>query len=312
MTLPDNDIISANAPAVLISLNENLKIIRDLSRKFQLDLVQQRDNSNQIPSTLNKYSPGDFILFQFDQYNQLLNKLMSKYLGPYSVITHIKNDITCRNLITAAISVFNCNRCKPFYGNATEAEAAALRDAEQYYIDKFITYRGDPLVRTTISFYILFADGCYHWKPWSNDLFETTQYEEFCSRVPQLSPLVVRAKEAQTLMRTLNLTPITTITLNTTVYLDLRAFGAFWYESLDLPNPFFSFYVVPMIYKSWGNTLNTRLTCLVPSLRIEWRNKQAINHFFVKSWGSNFTLTPDMTLISDDFIKTHKLIEKLL
>jgi hypothetical protein len=55
MSLPDNDIISANAPEILILFNSHLKTICDISRSFQLSLVEERDNSNSKPSILNKY-----------------------------------------------------------------------------------------------------------------------------------------------------------------------------------------------------------------------------------------------------------------
>ena len=59
-----------------------------------------------------------------------LNKLDAKFLGPFAVIQQYKNDVTVRNLITDDISVFHCNRLKPFFGSKEEAKEAALRDSE--------------------------------------------------------------------------------------------------------------------------------------------------------------------------------------
>lgn len=308
MSLPDNSAISASAPKVLQELNSHLQVIREISRKYQFSLADKRSNALE---SLNKYQEGDFVLFLYSTEGHQLNKLDAKFLGPYKVITHIKNDVTVRNLITDAISVYHTNRVKPFYGTKEQAHEAALRDADQYLIDKFLAYRGDPLVRTSVQFYILFADGFKHWKPWSKDLYDTIQYEEYCSRIPQLYPLVVLHKEAIILIRQINSTPITEVAIDSTAFLDIRAFGPGWYESINLPDPDFSTYVVPITYTSWTSPDHRRVNCVLPTLNIQWSNKHAINHFFVKSWGCQFQLTPDMTLLSLEFIQQHKLIEKL-
>ncbi len=193
MSLPDNDIISNSAPTVLRELNANLKTIRSISLEYQMSLVHKRSNTNQA---LNKYQPGDYVLFQYSQDGHMRAKLNAKFLGPYQVLTHIKNDVTVRNLITASVSVFHASRLKPCYSTPEDAYDAALRDADQYLVTKFIAYRGDPLVRTSISFNILFADGCQIWKPWSPDLFDTVQYEDYCRSIPQLVPLVTLLKES--------------------------------------------------------------------------------------------------------------------
>ena len=312
MLLPDNDILSNTTSVLLTQLNDNLRTIRDISKSHQQALVAKRDNSLSVPSTLNKYQKGDFVLFLYSVEGHQLNKLDAKFLGPYEVISHVKNDVQVRNLVTDAISVYHVNRLKPFIGSHEQAKEAALRDTEQYYIDTFIAYRGDPLLRLTVEFYIKFADGCYHWKPWSQDLFDTMQYETFCSKISQLQPLVVRYKESVILMRDLNTRPILSIKPGDQVFLDLRAIGAGWYDSLQLPNCDFMVYVVPLIYISWGNSQQTRINCMIPSLRIEWRGRSAVNHFFVKSWGSHTILTDNMTLVTNDFINQHNLISKSL
>ena len=241
MSLPDNDIISADAPAILIKLNENLKIIHELSRTFQLSLVEKRDNSNTFPSTLNKYQPGDFVLFRYSLAGLQENKLDAKHLGPFRVISHVKNDVTVRNLITDVIKVFHSDRLKYFIGSSEAAKDAALRDMDQYIIHSFLAYRGDPLVCNSLSFYVKFNDNTYQWLAWSKDLFDTVQYEEYCSSWPQLFPLIVLQKEALFLMKNINRSPITVVDIGQTTYLDIRAIGAGWYQDLYLPNSDFLF-----------------------------------------------------------------------
>jgi hypothetical protein len=231
MHLPDNDIISNDAPEILILFNTHLKKTREISRSFQLSLVKERDNSNSNPSTSNKYQPGDFVLFLYSVKGDQDNKLDSKHLGPFKVVSHIRNDVTVRNIITDAIKVFHANRLKYFFGSADQAKDAAIRDMDQYLVDSITAYRGDPLVRTSMSFLVKFKDDTLQWVSWSKDLFDTVQYENYCRGLPQLFPLVVLQKEALELMKILNRTPITVVETGQTAYLDIRAIGAGWYQT---------------------------------------------------------------------------------
>jgi hypothetical protein len=302
--------MSSDAPDILQLFNTHLKTIRDISRSYQLSLVEKRDNSNSHPSTLNKYQPGEFILFSYSEEHPQEYKLDSKHLGPFRVVSHIKNDVTVRNLITDAIKVFHSNRLKYFFGSSEQAKEAALRDMDQYLVDSFIAYRGDPLVRTSLSFYVKFKDGTQIWVIWSKDLFDTLQYEQYCRSLPQLFPLIVLHRESLILMKQLNLTPITVVDVGQTAYMDIRAIGAGWYAGLNLPNPDFTTYVVPLIFKSWQGGRN-RLNSSIPSLKIMWTGRNAVNHSFIKMWGSQVILTDRMTLLTLDFIRQYKLIEKL-
>ena len=314
LTLPTIDTLPLNYPKILKDLNENLKTIRDISHKYQQDLVKKRDNMNNVPSPLNKYKPGEFVLFMYKAKNSqdfALNKLDAKFLGPYLVLTHEHNNVSVRNLITDAISVFHSNRLKLFFGSKEQAYEAALRDSEQYEIDEFLAYRGDPLIRTSISFYILFSDGCYHWKDWSKDLFDTIQYEVYCKSIPQLFPLVTLQRESLLLIKQINISPITCVVPGSVVYLDIRALGAGWYDSLNLPNNDFAIYVVKMTYTKWHNSSHTQICSHIPILELVWDKCQSLNHFFVKSWGNNKDLTPAMTIITKEFILEHHLIEAI-
>jgi hypothetical protein len=310
--LPTHDIISSTAPKILQDLNNDIKTIREISRKFQLQLVEKRDNSNATLSTLNKYQAGDFVLFLKSKDGHAENKADSKFLGPLRVISHVKNVVKLRDLITDAIHEVHSDRLKYFFGSAEQAREAALRDNDQYDIDHFVTYKGDPLVRTSIIFYIKFRDGANHWRQWSKDLYDTVQYEDFCKSLPQLAPLVVLQREATILMRQINKTPIVEIQEGLTVFLDLRAIGAGWFSGLNLPNPDFSTYVIPLIYKNFQKKDRTTINCIIPALRIQWFGRNAVNHYFIKMWGTSSIFQPNMTLITSDMITTYSIIESLM
>ena len=112
-------------------------------------------------------------------------------------------------------------------------------------------------------------------------------------------------------MQNINRSPITVVDIGQTTYLDIRAIGAGWYQGLYLPNSDFSIYVIPLEYRSWQDSAHTRLNCVIPSLKIQWTGRNAVNHSFVKMWGSQVSLSDKMTLITLEFIKQYKLIEKL-
>jgi hypothetical protein len=229
--------------------------------------------------TRNKFQPGDFVLFLYSAEGEMLHKLDVQFLGPYTVLTHVQ----VRNLITDVISIFHAERLKPFYDSREQAYDAALRDQNQYLISRFLAYRGNPLVRTSVSFKVQFEDSSIHWKPWSKDLFDTIQYEEYCNSLPQLAPLVALLRESKILIAQVNLTPIIKINIGDTAYMDIRAIGAGWYERLHLPNQDTSTYVVPVIFLSCHSDQHLKINCSSPSLRINLTGRNAVNRLFVNS-----------------------------
>jgi hypothetical protein len=308
MSLPEKEINSTVSSEILLQFNNDIKLIRQLSYEYQQSLVLKRDNSEY---TQNKYKEGEYVLFLYSFEGKQLNKADSKYLGPFRVLTHVKNDVTVRNLITDVIKVYHSSRLKPFYGSKEQAYDTALRDADQYVIEEIIAYRGDPQIRGSISFLILFRDGTKEWKAWSNDLFDAVPYENFCRLKPQLFPLIYRIKEAKILIKEINLQPIISVNPGDEIFLDIRAFGAGWYESLNLPNFDFAMYVVVLKYTQWQNKSQTKIESVIPSLKKSWVGRYAMDSFFVKCWGNNKILTPNMTLINSEFVKEHKILERL-
>lgn len=71
--------------------------------------------------------------------------------------------------------------------SAEQAIDAARRDTDQYAIEMVVTYRGDPLQRTSTSFMVHFVDGDKVWLPWSMDISSTQAFEVFCQARSELS-----------------------------------------------------------------------------------------------------------------------------
>jgi hypothetical protein len=174
-----------------------------------------------------------------------------------------------------------------------------MLDNDQFEIKRFVAYRGNPLVRTTIEFEVLFEDDSLVWLPWSKDLFDTVQYEEYCRSRPELVPLVYDAKKAAEWVRSINKSPITEVAPGDTVYVNLRSYGATWYAQLPLPDLFHVDYVVPYVYRHFSNKQKTKITaeCTL------FKERFVVDHNFVRRYGS-------MKRIDKDADTTIKIIDE--
>ena len=124
---------------LLQRLNNNLKILRDASNKYQAELVAERAIANK--SAHNSYQPGDYVTFYRGTPHP---KMAAKYKGPYCVVSQYKNDVQCRNLITDALLKFSTDDLEPFFCSSNqEAFEAALRDQEQFKVRAILSYTGD-------------------------------------------------------------------------------------------------------------------------------------------------------------------------
>jgi len=271
-----------SAHAYIRLLDDNLKLLNDISKRHQEKIVQKRTAATPLDKQ-NKYQPGDLVLFQRNPDEHLPTKLTPKFVGPYEVIEQTKNDVRCRHIIMGNVQEFHVTRLKIFHGSLEDAKRVAMIDNDQYVMQRFITYRGNPEIRTTVEFEIEFADGTIVWLPWSKDLFDSVQYEDFCRSKPELYPLLYEAKTSAAKKKDLNKLPITEVEPGDIVLVDLRCYGATWYAALPLPDLFHKVYVVHYKYTSWSNRSHTKInaTCAVFKEKFD-----SLDHDFVKRYGS--------------------------
>jgi len=291
--------------AYISKLNSNLETIRKLSYEYQQTIADERTGETPI-SEQNIYQPGDLVLFQRDPNACFLpSKLTPKFIGPYEVINQHKNDVTCRHIIMGDIKVLHVSRLKIFHGSMEEAKKVAMLDNDQYTIDKFIAYRGDPETRTTMEFEIKFQDGSIVWQVYSKDISETIQFEDYCRSLPQLQLLLFSAEEATKLKRRWNSSNITDVKPGDEVFVDLRCYNSLWYQSLELPDMYHKTYVVLYVYKNFASKRDTkRINVYCPIFDETFM----VKNDFIKMWGSNRNLIPngeDTILIDIDFIKKY-------
>ena len=294
-----------NAPAYIQELNNNLQLVRQISREHQDGIVAQRTAPNSLaPQTL--YQPGDYVLHRN---NHPENKLQGPWLGPYQVVQQVKNDVTCKDLVSGSVMThkpFHLENLKLFEGSDTEAYAQALLDRDQFVIREFIAYRGDPEMRTNCEFEVAFEAGAVKWLRWTPGLFETIQYEEFCRKDPALMPLLYDVKEAKRRIQALKRSPITSVQPNTVVYLNLRWYSHSWYQGLPLPDLFHKQYVVKCTYGGFLSDTHKQIY-----LRdTVFNNNFTVDNFFVYSWGSVTDFDADkMVLVTKDFVRRNPFLK---
>ena len=286
-SLPD----SLRTSTFLKLLNDNLRLIQEISTKYQNALIEKRLISN--PQKPNSFQKGDLILYQF---HGIKDKLNSKFYGPYEVISQRNNTVECRHLIQQNIIQVPINKVKLFIGTYEEGYEAAKRDYDQFVIISISAYRGDPLVRKTCEFEILFENGVTQWQTWSKDLSSNIVFEDYCRSKPELTPLLYTAAIARIRITELNKINISTyISLRDIVYVDMRSYSSTWYSSIGLPNCDRLTYVVPYKYTDWNND---NQTSVLAECKL-FDELHTLNSSWVYFWGRNFTIDDStMTLIT--------------
>ena len=205
----------------LRNLNADLSILRDISKRHQDELIKERTANNPPLESYNKYQPGDFVLYMVPTDKPKPTKLTSPFLGPYKVIRHEKNDVEAQHVVMGTIRVFHVTSLKLFMGTPAEAQELAQRDADQHMILNIRAYIGDPKRRTTCEFEVEFIDGSILWLPWSTDLFDTLQYEQFCRENMELYPLLFTTSEANNHIKMIRSQNIIMVQPGVEVYLKL-------------------------------------------------------------------------------------------
>ena len=138
------------------------------------------------------------------------------------------------------------------------------------------------------------------WIPWSPDISETSQFETFCASRPELYTLLYSQLEAQKMIAVLNRTSISEVKPGDSVYVDLRFYGAGWYNALDLPNSDSVRYVVMFNYTRWYHkTSQTKIVAQCPLFSEEW----PVNHHFVRAYGSMKIPPSDAVIVDTEFVR---------
>ena len=121
--------------------------MRAISREHQAKIIDSRTKVTPIEEQ-NIYNPGELVLWQRDPTKPLPNKLASNFKGTYEVMTHDRNDVTCRHIVLKNVEIFLVNRLKMFHGTRDDGYRAAMYDANQANIIKIHAWRNTPEERS--------------------------------------------------------------------------------------------------------------------------------------------------------------------
>ena len=280
-------------------LNENLRILTEASRKYQAAIVEKR--TKVTPAHLqNKYQAGDFVL-STRKGIFLPSKLSPKYEGPWVVIKQYKNDVECRHLSMGVIKTMHVENLKLFFGSEREAKELAELDFDQHQVSRVLSWRGNPMERTTMEFEVLFADGERVWLTWCKDLYDTTHFEEYCRSTPPVYHLIFKLQESNSFIREIKKKGIISVSPGDIVYVDLRYFGSEWYRQLALPDAWSVEYVVAVEYTKWAKKSSNLK--IVGECKI-FKEVNTYDAYFVYAFGAAKSFSDErMKLVDADFVK---------
>jgi hypothetical protein len=114
-----------------------------------------------------------------------------------------------------------------------------MRDRDQHLVERFLGYRGNVEKRETMEFLVQFTDEeTPIWKRYDQDLADTMAFENYCTSLPQLEPLLDTAAKAAKVKTELLRTRVdTSHQTGDVIYVDLRnrvLFEHEYYNSFDL------------------------------------------------------------------------------
>ena len=255
-----------DAAKVLRALDENLHTVRERSLQLQQDIAAERQRTTQA---ISKYQPGDFVLWNPKEQpsDHLASKLSPNWLGPYQVVSHEKNDVTCTHLVLMSEHVFHVERLLPFFGSPQEALEAAKLDKNQFLIYSIDFFVGNPHKRSSMMFGVLFEyEDDIIQVPYSSDVANTSQFHDFVSSQRYLFPLRFTAKEAGRQIKLMKNDAIVGVELGDLGYMSLRFFDGIdrmFYDSLNLPERSKD-YVIPIQYLAWSTNRRVKVTVNCP------------------------------------------------
>ena len=276
--LPEHsDSSSQQYQSFIQNLDAQLENIRQLSKDAQSKMAQERVSATPIDKQ-NIYQQGDFVL-QIQR--QKPSKLSPTFLGPYEVISQYKNDVTAKHLVTHIHKDFHTDNLQPFFGSRESAIEAALRDHNQHFINKIITFKGDPFTRQSTSFQVEFSDGDIIWKSYDKDLADTAQFEDFCRSQSFLWPLVYTTQaNANVRNREIINSPIT-YNNNDTIFVNLYAWTADKYHSYKLPTCYdIDYYVQAICSSKKPSAKESTIKLSFPAFNTSFR----VNNSFIHSY----------------------------
>jgi hypothetical protein len=294
--LPTSMPPQAAAHERLKMLNDDLRLVRDLSFKHKAKMTSSR--LPQASVSQNKFQPGDLVLYHVAK--PRVSKLSPVYAGPFEVLSHYQNDVSCRHLVLHYVEKFHVDKLGMFHGTPEDGFKMALLDRDQHVVLLIDAHRGVPSRRTGMEFGTRFADGDYLWLPYSPDIATTEAFEKYCKRLTELQFLLITVREAQIRVKLLNTTSFSA-TPSSEFYLDLRYFGEKFYDDFQdtTADAYSRRYFFLARFGQFTDNRQLKIVVLIP-LR-----KQTVqfNGYAYALYGQQSELPPDGVLVDAGFSK---------
>lgn len=311
--LPD-DIDARSAPAkaraFAESLQSTLTTVREATAVFQQQLDKER-RPREGPTNI--FQPGDLVRKR-NESKPRLHKLQPKWLGPYKVVSHRGNDVTCVSLTRQLTMIFHVSLLELWVGTEEEAFRMAMIDEQQFKIKQITSHTGDPFSRMDMTFQVEYEDGSIEDdRPWDRDFFDTVQYETYCRNNPELTPLLFLHTEALKIRAAYRKSPVQIISPGDTFYVKLQGIPGHdayqWYQDLDLPHYRTSTYVVQaecLGYCGPKKSPKQAVTIAYPVLGI----KRDYYNDWVTYWCTQRHLKDTDILVDDTLVNNNQQLSK--
>jgi len=153
------------------------------------------------------------------------------------------------------VTTFSVEDLIIFTGTRSNAKDAALRDHNQYEVNRIIRHQGNPSKRTSMKFLIEYADGDQRWSWYTKDIFDSIPYADYVDKFPYLKHLKLSSAEAIKFINEINKEDITQVEPGDVVYVDIAWYGNEWSMNLGMPDVHPKVYVFEFLYTHYYHDL---------------------------------------------------------
>lgn len=171
-------------------------------------------------------------------------------------------------------------------------------------------YRGDPDNRLTMQFMFTNDDTnklSIRWETWHNTMSLNGPCRSFCEKYPVLRHLCMSNEDALLFQRECEQSQITLVSPGLIVFVDLRSWGAEWYETRTLPNKSSTTYVTTCVYGEFCGG-SSQHKCKIESSYPEMNGEQfVVNNWFVSRYGFSTEVGEDEVLVTAEMVKKYSL-----
>lgn len=252
--LPVDTPTQDQAPQFLRLLTDNLRVLQHRATSIHNNVLAQRTTlPASIATPRNTFQPGDLILFQLDPTKPRASKLSTRFRGPFKVISQSINNIECTHLSSLKNHTLHVSRVQAFFGNDKDARDMADLDYGQCAFVRILGYSGNPMNRQHMDIFIEFEGGDCLWIPFNFSLVRNELFLEYCTKHPQLNPLLAPASISVDQVKVTNNTIITSVIPEQVVFIPVRAFNEARYSNYtELGDSRFTMdYILPCTVGNW-------------------------------------------------------------